>query len=66
MKLRFVFLIVGAIFFSVSSNAQEPYVRIAKIVVDPAQIENYKTGTFNMVKSLELVDVVPIIFKTKE
>ena len=122
MKLRFVFLIVGTIFIIVSSKAQDPYVRIAKIVVDSAQIENYKsflkegietavrvepgvlrmyavydknqpthvtvfetyaskeayefhiqtphfskykTGTLNMVKLLELVDVVPIVFKAK-
>lgn len=114
---------VGAFFFCVSSNAQEPYVRIARIVVDSVQIDNYKsflkegieaavrvepgvirmyavyeknqpthitvfetyaskeayefhiqtphfskykTGTLNMVKSLELIDVVPIIFKAKE
>lgn len=122
MKLRFVFLMIGAFFFCVTSNAQEPYVRIAKIVVDPVQIEHYKvalkegietavrvepgvlrmyavydknqpthvtvfetyaskeayefhiqtphfskykTGTLNMVKSLELVDVIPIVFKDK-
>lgn len=122
MILRFVVLMAGAFFFCVSSNAQEPYVRIAKIVVDSAQIENYKaalkegietavrvepgvlrmyavydknqpthvtvfetyaskeayefhiqtphfskykTGTLSMVKSLELVDVVPIVFKAK-
>ena len=28
--------------------------------------KKYKTGTLNMVKSLELIDVVPIAFETKQ
>ena len=106
-----------------SAQTQVPYVRIAKIVVDSAQLENYKaalkegietavrvesgvlrmyavydkdkpthvtvfetyaskeayeshiqtphfkkykTGTLSMVKSLELVDVIPIAFEAKK
>jgi hypothetical protein len=70
-----------------SAQNKEPYVRIAKIVGDPSQLENYraalkegietavstepgvlrkyKTGTLNMVKSFELIDVVPIAFASK-
>jgi len=120
-KLLVIFIFLFT-FMHQASSAQTPYVRMAKIVVDSAQLESYKaalkegvetavrvepgvlrmyavydkdnpthvtvfetyaskeayeshiqtphfkkykTGTLRMVKSLELVDVVPIAFAAK-
>lgn len=122
MNKSYLILLLAGVFLYSTSTAQQPYVRIAKIVVDSGQLESYKaflaegietavrvepgvlrmyavqdklkpthvtvfetyaskdaydfhvqtshfkkykSGTLSMVKSLELVDVDPIIFKAK-
>jgi quinol monooxygenase YgiN len=124
MKIKIVYAFFLSLFFmnNITGQVNQPYVRIAKIVVDSAQLENYKeqltmgmktairiepgvlsmyavydnlqpthitiletysskeayqshiqtdhfkkykSGTLNMVKSLELVDVTPIEYAIK-
>jgi quinol monooxygenase YgiN len=124
MKIKIVYAFFLSLFFmnNITAQVNQPYVRIAKIVVDSAQLENYKeqltmgmktairiepgvlsmyavydnlqpthitiletysskeayqshiqtdhfkkykSGTLNMVKSLELVDVTPIEYAIK-
>lgn len=123
MKAYIYILLALGFLNSTTIHAQEPYVRIAKIIVDTSQLkqyqsflkegietsvklekgvlrmfavyekdkpnhvtvfetyaskeayeshiktthfQKYKNGTLKMVQSLELVDVVPIIYKTKK
>ncbi len=122
MKRQLYFLLILGFLWSNPITAQEPYVRIAKIVVDSshlseyqsylkegietsvklekgvlrmfavyekdkpnhvtvfetyaskeayethiktAHFQKYKNGTLKMVQSLELIDVVPIIYESK-
>lgn len=122
MKRQLYFLLILGFLWSNQITAQEPYVRIAKIVVDSshlseyqsylkegietsvklekgvlrmfavyekdkpnhvtvfetyaskeayethiktAHFQKYKNGTLKMVQSLELIDVVPIIYESK-
>jgi quinol monooxygenase YgiN len=123
MIIRFMVLSILVFLWSDDITAQEPYVRIAKIVVDSSQLQQYqsflkegietsvkiekgvlrmfavyekdkpnhvtvfetyaskeayeshiktthfqkyKNGTLAMVRSLELIDVVPIIYESKK
>ena len=123
MKLQIFLLLILGFLKNTTIQAQEPYVRIAKIIVDSSQLkqyqsflkegietsvklekgvlrmfavyekdkpnhitvfetyaskeayeshiktthfQKYKNGTLKMVQSLELMDVVPIIYKTKK
>lgn len=123
MIIRFMVLSISVFLWSDDVSAQEPYVRIAKIVVDSSQLQQYqsflkegietsvklekgvlrmfavyekdkpnhvtvfetyaskeayeshiktthfqkyKNGTIAMVRSLELIDVVPIIYESKK
>lgn len=123
MKQKITILFILGFLWSTSSPAQEPYVRIAKIIVDNNQLasyqsflkegietsvklekgvlrmfavyeknkpnhvtvfetyaskeayenhiktahfQKYKNGTLKMVQSLELIDVVPIIYESKK
>lgn len=122
MKVQIYLLFIFAFLNSTTIHAQDPYVRIAKIIVDTSQLkqyqsflkegietsvriekgvlrmfavyekdkpnhvtvfetyaskeayeshiktthfQKYKNGTLKMVQSLELIDVVPIIYRTK-
>ncbi|MEN9299738.1 MAG: hypothetical protein RLZZ429_2051 [Bacteroidota bacterium] len=122
MKRQLYFLLILCFVWINKANAQEPYVRIAKIIVDnsllreyqsylkegietsvrlekgvlrmfavyekdkpnhvtvfetyaskeayethikTAHFQKYKNGTLKMVQSLELIDVVPIIYESK-
>ena len=42
-KLLMKIIVVIAILFSVKASAQNHYMRIAKVVIDSAKLENYKT-----------------------
>lgn len=122
MKRHLYFLLILGFLWSNQATAQEPYVRIAKIIVDTSKLreyqsylkegietsvrlekgvlrmfavyekdkpnhvtvfetyaskeayeshiktahfQKYKNGTLKMVQSLELIDVVPIIYESK-
>ncbi len=56
----FTLIITFALSINVSAQENKHIVRMAKLVIDSAHFKKYKDTVKDMVKSLELIDVVPI------